>query len=99
MIKLQEKFDGKVKLFNPTVDPDRLPFFVLGRPSAIKYALNEENSDLRLAPIRPFLEAEFWDEGVQITDLKVISEKIANTKWRKYLADIVQLPQFSLVTD
>lgn len=99
LMKIKSKIKGDVALNNPTVDPDRLPFFVFGRPSAIQYGINEKAQDVRLAPIRPFLETEFWDEGEQITDLKILTERIVNTKWEKYLKDIVALPQFFMKSD
>lgn len=86
MIKLQEQLKNEYVLNNPTVDPDRLPFFVIARPESIYYASVGDN--IAIVPKRPHLEAEFWDEGQQIEDLDEIKSRLVGTKWEKYLKDI-----------
>lgn len=88
MDKLNEYFEGKIKLVNPTVDQDKLPLFVFMRPPQIQYLF--DGIDFRIAPVRPALEYEFWHEGQQITDFQTVKDKLFATKWQKYLKDIAR---------
>lgn len=94
MMKLQQQLPT-TQLHNPTVDQDRLPLFVFTRPSAISFYLRKPDGVL-VKPNLPYLEVEFWDEGLQITDLSVVLNKIQNTKWEKYGAEIRKLPGYSV---
>lgn len=94
MIKLQEKFKGEAILNNPTVDQDRLPFFVLLRPPLIEYHL--KGNDILVVPVRVNMEVEFWNDGMQITELPEVLAKIQNTKWEKYGKDIQKLPGWNV---
>jgi hypothetical protein len=94
MIKLQQQLPT-VALHNPTVDPDRLPLFVFQRPSAITAHMLQEQG-LVIKAAKPILEAEFWVEGERILHLEEIVAKLEGTKWEKYLAEIVKLPQYDL---
>lgn len=83
MDKLQAQLPT-ILLNNPTVDQDRLPFFVFLRPQSFGY-FNIGQSSFRLKAFQPYLEVEFWNEGEQITDFNIIKSKLKGTKWEKYL--------------
>ena len=90
MIKLQEQFEGEFQLFNPTVDQDRLPFFVFIRPLNIAYFTSKTDlNDIKLKSLGPYHEVEIWDEGDKITDIEVIKKKLAGTKWEQYTQSII----------
>lgn len=59
--KLQKSFNS-VKLFNNTVDLDRVPLFAFVKSSG--YSVNPKN--LNLTPFTPYLEIEFWSDGEQL---------------------------------
>jgi hypothetical protein len=89
--KLAKKVVGSTILVNPTVDPDRLPLFVLLRPLQIGYFTSKQDStDIRVKPFGPYHEVEFWDDGEQITDIEVVKMKLIGTKWEKYLNAIYE---------
>lgn len=99
MDKLQEKIKEAAILVNPTVDQDRLPMFAFIRPLQIAYLTSKQDrTDIRVKPLGPYHDVQFWDEGEQITDIEVVRIKLVGTKWEKYLNAIyeqcrVQAPQ------
>ena len=95
MMKMQEHFkdQAEIKLHNPTIDPDRLPFFVFGRPHEIRYVI--QGDDIIVVPSRPFLETEIWDEGKIITHYPELVRRLQGTKWEKYLQVIIKIPYYA----
>lgn len=87
MDKLQAQLPTTL-LHNPTVDPDRLPLFVLLRPQSFGYFMRSDGVVLKAFP--PYLEVEYWNDGTRITDMEVVVEKLTGTKWEKYLNKIVK---------
>jgi hypothetical protein len=85
--KLQAKHPT-LALNNPTVDPDKLPLFVLVRFPKITYKLYADHN-IRVEPTRPALEVEFWDAGVKLTTKEEVTSRVINTKWEKYLPDML----------
>lgn len=83
--KLQEAVGKDVKLFNPTVDDDRLPLFVLIRPAYIIPHVNHTTLDIKVKAMLPYKEVEYWCDGQQIIDNEIVKSKIMGTKWEKYL--------------
>jgi hypothetical protein len=55
-----------------------------------------QEQGLVIKAAKPILEAEFWVEGERILHLEEIVAKLEGTKWEKYLAEIVKLPQYDL---
>lgn len=80
--KMSKQLPG-VHLYNPTVDPDRLPFFVFLKTTGILI------SHTNVKPISPYLKIEYWNNGEQITDLTYLKSLLDNTKWEKYQKLIV----------
>lgn len=90
--KLQNQLPETI-LQNLTVDSDRLPFFVFVRPLGISF-FRDLSQNTMVKPTKPYFEVEFWNDGEIITDLGVIKLKLYNTKWEKYLDEIIKLPQY-----
>jgi hypothetical protein len=89
--KLAQKVAGDAILFNPTVDPDRLPLFALIRPLQIMYFVSKTDpSNIRVQIFGPYHNVQFWDDGEQITDIEVVTQKLTGTKWEKYLKAIYE---------
>lgn len=63
--KLQEKVPD-IMLINPTVDYNRLPFFVFAKTSNYK-VVRRMPFERFIYPNRPFMEIEYWRDGAQIT--------------------------------
>jgi hypothetical protein len=60
--KMAGRFDGTKILFDPTVDPDRPILFAMVRTEQIGMTPNGY-----LVPQRPYLDAEFWSGGEEMT--------------------------------
>lgn len=85
--KLKDKISGAYELVNLTVDPDRVPFFVLVRPKEITYRRSQ--SGIIVVPVKPYAEVEYWDAGERITDINILISKLDSTKWEKYSKSVV----------
>jgi hypothetical protein len=59
--KLQEKMSD-IMLINPTVDYNRLPFFVFAKTSGYK-VLRRFPFERFIYPNKPYLEVEFWSNN------------------------------------
>lgn len=70
-------------LYNPTLDQDRVPFFVFGRTE--KYSISPNGY---FFPERPFKNTEYWNNGEIIFDIQEVKNLLKNTKWEKYLEKI-----------
>jgi hypothetical protein len=60
-----DNFEGSI-FIDPTVIADRPPFFVFAKIS--DFTVNPEN--MYLIPVKPFLEVEFWKEGLIIPQIE-----------------------------
>lgn len=97
--KMEDYFkDQGVLLQNPTVDFDRLPFFVLIRPLNIVYAAPKNSpDDIKVKALGPYHEIEFWCDGQQIV-LDDAIDKIKGTKWEKYTNSMYEQQCFQIKT-
>jgi hypothetical protein len=58
--------NSKLLFVNPTLDPNRVPFFVFYRITG--YQVNRHGQGKRyLIAKKPYLEVEFWNDGEKIT--------------------------------
>ena len=69
--KLQKQIAGgdSLLLDNPTVDQNRVPLFVFGKTSGIRYSMNFLVSSMhvgKIYPNKPYLETEYWNNGEQL---------------------------------
>lgn len=63
--KLYEKLETKsIALFNPSVDPDRVPMFCFVKAS--DYTLHMLHT-IVFKPSMPYLEIEFWNDGERLS--------------------------------
>jgi hypothetical protein len=63
--KLYKQLEDKtVKLFNPTVDSDRVPMFCFVKTS--DFSLHVLHTVV-FKPVMPYLEVEFWNDGAQLS--------------------------------
>ena len=65
--KLQKQIAGgdSLLLDNPSVDQNRVPLFVFGKTSGIRYSMNFLVSSMhvgKIYPNKPYLETEYWKE-------------------------------------
>jgi hypothetical protein len=63
--KLQDKV-GDLMLINPTMDYNRLQYFVFVRVSDYK-VVRRPSFERFIYPNKPYLEVEFWKDGIHIT--------------------------------
>lgn len=64
--KLQDKVGDNIMLINPTVDYNRLQYFVAVKISDYK-VVRKLPYERFIYPNKPYLDVEYWKDGVQIT--------------------------------
>lgn len=87
------KFDSPVTLYNPTQDPNRVPFFVFAKVSDYNVSVNGINRYVK--PVTPYLEVEYWNDGVRLNekDVKLVVDSIKNSDTEKILKMFVLYKQ------
>ena len=61
---LQKRVGDNVKLVDPTIDPNRVPFFVLAKTSG--YNVIRRIGSRIIVPVKPFLEIEIWNDSLKL---------------------------------
>lgn len=67
------KMDDKTKqmvFHNPTQSQDRVPFFVFSKITG--YAVKRDGINRYIKPHRPYLEVEFWNDGMKISEEEAV---------------------------
>jgi hypothetical protein len=65
-----EDVNKQIVFLNPTQTQDRVPFFVFTKIKG--YAVKRSGINRYIIPQRPYLETEFWNDGVQLTHEQMV---------------------------
>jgi len=79
---MQEKYKDKFILDNATMDADRVPLFCFVKVTGYKF--NPKSG--HILPEKPYLEVEYWNDGVQLEEDKA-KEIIIDLFNEKYTID------------
>lgn len=66
ILKIQEQIDADLLLDNPTVDNNRVPLFVLSKIKSFEY------KNGYIYPRKPYIDVQFWNNGIQLDDYQAI---------------------------
>lgn len=77
--ELTKKIDADLLLDDPTVDNNRVPLFVLSKIESFEY----KNGYIH--PKKPYLDVQFWNNGIQLDDYQGIKTIIKHFSEKGYV--------------